>query len=98
MIIKKILFLQIKVLVQLMSASQADRDLVYYTFNDRNTLNALNQLYEIIEKKNLTVSELYNQIAHYYDEIVNINSRNLSAFNLLEYFKTIYSKKDCDCS
>lgn len=81
-----------------MSASQADRDLVYYTFNDKNTLQTLTELCEIIEKKNLTVSELYKRIVHYYDEIVNINSRNLSAFNLLEYLKIIYSKKDCACS
>lgn len=83
-----------------MSASQADRDLVFYTFNEKNTKKNLNELYEIIESNKLTVSELYKRIVHYYDEIAKISHRDLSEFNLLEYLKATYSneKKDCSCS
>lgn len=57
------------VLIQLMSASELQRDIVYYTFKDAKTVLCLTKLYEIIEANNLTVGDMYQLLLEYNDYI-----------------------------
>ena len=51
----------------MMSASEADRDLVYFTFNSIDTTNKLKKLYEIITRANLNISQVYKMILDFSD-------------------------------
>jgi len=93
LLIHHLIFLLPKVLIQLIAASEADRDIVYYTFNDQQTVDTLMTLWNIIEKEKLTVGDIYTLIVNYYSEISNLSSSEIKEFTLLEYFKTIHANK-----
>ena len=58
----------------MMSASEADRDLVYFTFNSIDTANKLKKLYEIITRANLNISQVYKMILDFSVSLKNASS------------------------
>lgn len=69
---------RLKAVIQWMAASQAQRDVHYFTFNDRR-VNDLEDFIQKAEPKGLTVSDLYNAIMSYH----NTNATNSS--NLFQH-------------
>ncbi|RMZ94362.1 poly(ADP-ribose) glycohydrolase-like, partial [Brachionus plicatilis] len=51
--------IQLKFIIQLIAASQAERDLHYCTFHDEKIKNILNEMIDVLKSKNFTVSSLY---------------------------------------
>jgi poly(ADP-ribose) glycohydrolase len=80
--------IQLKFLIQLMAASEADRDLVYFTFNDQKTFTALNEMVKVIfEEHQLNIGEIYQLINDYSIEIAELSQTELKKFSLLEFMK-----------
>lgn len=77
-----------------MSASEANRDLVYYTFNEADTAGQLNALSSIIDSQKMTVGEVYGHILSFCDHMYNRNARaDFDTFSLLNYFENIFGKE-----
>ena len=53
---------RLKLLLQLMAAAEAGRDVVYFTFGDTSLVKDGGEMYKFLEKEKLTVGELYNLI------------------------------------
>lgn len=56
---------KLKAIIQLMAASQADRDLVLFTFNDINLKLQIERFYKSISCSRLRVGDLYNGLKLY---------------------------------
>lgn len=56
---------QLKAIIQLMAASVAGRDLVYFTFGDKQLCQRLRALYHFLTNCNMTVGVLYEILAQY---------------------------------
>ncbi|XP_070395382.1 poly(ADP-ribose) glycohydrolase-like isoform X2 [Dermacentor albipictus] len=56
---------QLKAIIQLMAASVAGRDLVYFTFGDKQLCQKLRALYHLLINCNVTVGDLYKLLAQY---------------------------------
>ena len=48
-----------------MAAAEANRDVIYYTFNDTETYDDLTDILAMIRTKNLNVSQLYGLLMDY---------------------------------
>ena len=85
-----------------MVASETDRDLIYFTFNDEQTVENLKQIIEIIEKHNFNVSQVYKLINEYADEIRHTSvclifckpKINFKSFGLSEFLKTKFGEAE----
>lgn len=75
-----------------MAASEADRDLIFYTFNHEETVNSLNKIIDIIEAEKLKISDIYKLVMDYYNEIFSLTAAEMKVFNLVEYLKTKFNK------
>lgn len=82
---------QLKFLIQLMSASQCERDLIYFTFNDRKTADSLELLLKIIKLKNLNVGDVYELLVKYCEEVKQLRNADLTQFDLCAFFKTYFN-------
>ena len=49
----------LKFLIQLMAASECGRNLVYYTFQNKKLKRELQEMYEFLNDKNLTVGKIF---------------------------------------
>lgn len=76
-----------------MAATEANRDLIYYTFNSESTQKQLEQLIAMIEREKLTVGDIYKLINEYDEEIYNLKSSHAQNFNLYEFMKTKFEHK-----
>jgi hypothetical protein len=74
-----------------MTASEAGRDLIYYTFNHRETVKSLSVIMNIIDRENLNIGKIYNLIKEYSNEIKDLSSKELKHFNLSEFLATKFS-------
>jgi hypothetical protein len=75
----------------MMTAAEANRDLIYYTFNDANTYESLTKIVEIIEKKDINVGQMYELIQEYADEIRRLDTSQINKFRLCEFLHTKYN-------
>ena len=73
---------QLKSLIQIMAASVCNRDLVYYTFDDRNLCEAINDIYLYLTNKSVTVCQLYEMLLRY-AKLVETPNYRLSLFDFL---------------
>ena len=55
----------LKAIIQLMAASQSERDLVYFTFHNAKFKSKLEKFYAFLLKKNYNVGQLYKQLQLY---------------------------------
>jgi hypothetical protein len=77
----------------MMAASEAERDLIYYTFNHKETVRTLNNLMLIIEKERLSVGDVYSLIMEYADEIRNESTSDLKGFGICKFLETKFLDK-----
>ena len=68
----------------MMVAAETDRDLIYFTFNDENTVENLNKILSIIDKYNLKVGQIYELINEYADGIRH-SKVNTKKFGLCQF-------------
>jgi len=54
-----------KSIIQLLSASEAEKELHYYTFKDEKLATALKAVYDLLKAKNLTVGTLFQLLLSY---------------------------------
>lgn len=57
----------LKVLIQLMAAAAAERDMVYFTFNDRRLCRSIRSMYQFLQQKNATVGDIYHMLEQYHE-------------------------------
>lgn len=71
----------------MMVAAETDRDLIYFTFNDENTVENLEKILAIIYKHNLNVGQVYELINEYAAEIRH-SKVNTKKFGLRQFLDT----------
>ncbi|CAH1968331.1 unnamed protein product [Acanthoscelides obtectus] len=81
----------LKSLLQLIACNAAERDMVYYTFGNRELRDDLYNMYLFISKNNITISELWRILCKFSSS--NVPERNLYSFIQQAYFD---SKKQPD--
>lgn len=72
----------------MISAAEAERDLIYFTFNDKNTVDILNTFTKIINDNKLDVGQLYKLLNEYAEEIRPLKETQIKMFDLHQFFKT----------
>ncbi|KAM9954642.1 hypothetical protein ACTFIW_003242 [Dictyostelium discoideum] len=77
----------LKSIIQLMSGSQAGRDLVYFSFGDQEFTDELTQMISFLHLKKVTVGGLYKALWEYYKLI----SHTKSNFKLFSYLDAHFS-------
>ncbi|XP_040176671.1 poly(ADP-ribose) glycohydrolase isoform X2 [Rana temporaria] len=60
---------RLKALIQLLAASETGRDVVYFTFGDKELMNDVYRMYSFLSKQNKTVGEVYKLLLNYYNEV-----------------------------
>ena len=73
---------QLKSLIQIMAASVCNRDLVYYTFDDRKLCEAIYDIYLYLTERSVTVGQLYDMLLRY-AKLVETPNYRLSLFDFL---------------
>ncbi|XP_002155531.4 poly(ADP-ribose) glycohydrolase isoform X1 [Hydra vulgaris] len=59
----------LKALLQLMAASNAGRNIVYFTFGDEKFANELTEIHKFIQENSLTVGNLWNMLLRYKQDL-----------------------------
>jgi poly(ADP-ribose) glycohydrolase len=77
---------QLKFLIQLMVASECGRDLIYFTFNDQRTSEALAYLLRCTIEHKLTVGQVYALIGEYATLAKELKGDKLANFPLSALF------------
>lgn len=70
---------QLKFIIQLMAAAAANRDLIYYTFNNAETYDDLVDILGMIRAKNLTVGQMYRLLMDYTVYVESMRARKSSS-------------------
>lgn len=84
--------IELKFLIQMIAAAEADRDLIYYTFHDENVSKTLEVIQEIIQ--NLDTSTVYNIIGQYHEyKSANRHGLTISQFMSETTKKSEYFEK-----
>jgi len=78
---------QLKSIIQLLAASQTQRDIYYYTFDDDNFANELKSIYEILTQYNATIGDIYKSI----EEYKKLREKSYSNFTLFYYLKARFT-------
>ena len=73
--------LYLKAIIQIMAASQAKRDLLYFTFGDSQLKNDLEEFFQFSKSNHTCVSDLYKQVMSYHTDYQN------TKFNLFEFIR-----------
>lgn len=60
---------RLKALIQLLAASETGRDVVYFTFGDKELMYDVYRMYSFLSKQNKTVGEVYKLLLNYYSEV-----------------------------
>jgi hypothetical protein len=69
----------------MMSAGEADRDLIYFTFNDSLTVMKLEKLIDLIERHKMNIGQIYNIIIDY---LAFMNTEKIqNNFDLCQFFE-----------
>jgi hypothetical protein len=75
----------------MMVAAETNRDLIYFTFNDENTVENLKKIVSIIEKHNLNVGQVYELINEYANEIRH-SKVNTNRFGICQFLDIKFSE------
>jgi hypothetical protein len=73
-------------------AAEANRDLIYFTFNSQSTTKTLEEIKELINSQNLKVGDVYNLIAEYSNLAQSFNSSSYEQFGILQFLQSKFSK------
>lgn len=80
------------VLIQLMAASEANRDLIYFTFNDAETVRSFKDIMKIVENEKLNVGKIYELLVAYNSQIQGLGENGYRKYNILKFFKDTFNK------
>ncbi|OCT72034.1 hypothetical protein XELAEV_180350182mg, partial [Xenopus laevis] len=56
-------------LIQLLAAAEVGRDLVYFTFGDRELMKDIYLMYSFLTEKNKTVGDIYSMLIEYHNKV-----------------------------
>uniref|UniRef100_A0A8D0BE08 poly(ADP-ribose) glycohydrolase n=1 Tax=Salvator merianae TaxID=96440 RepID=A0A8D0BE08_SALMN len=59
---------RLKALIQIMAASEAERDVVYFTFGDAELMRDIYNMHTFLTEKGQTVGDVYKLLLRYYNE------------------------------
>ncbi|XP_069773782.1 poly(ADP-ribose) glycohydrolase-like [Narcine bancroftii] len=82
--------IKLKALIQVMAASQARRDVVYFTFGSNDSCEAIHKMHQCLQKRNVTVGQIYNLLEKYSrTDFSKSRAQNLYDFiqNNLDYLR-----------
>ncbi len=71
---------KLKMIIQLLAASQCKKDLLYFTFSDENLERELSEFYAYLVANNITVGELYTRVKLFSDQKASIRNKNVVQF------------------
>lgn len=80
--------IELKFLIQMIAAAEADRDLIYFTFHNNRVSKKLELIKEIIERNNLNVSQVIEIINEYANEIKDLKRHEIKKFGISEFMTT----------
>ncbi|XP_041424523.1 poly(ADP-ribose) glycohydrolase L homeolog isoform X2 [Xenopus laevis] len=60
---------RLKALIQLLAAAEVGRDLVYFTFGDRELMKDIYLMYSFLTEKNKTVGDIYSMLIEYHNKV-----------------------------
>lgn len=76
---------QFKLLIQLLAAAQADKDIKYFTFHDRKLKKEFDDFYGKLIKRKIRVGQLYEYLVAYGEYVKALDGRKeVSVFNFIE--------------
>jgi len=70
----------------MIAAAETDRDIIYFTFQDEETFNKLKKISDIL--KTMNVSQMYELIGEYANEISDLKLQEIQRFGLGEFLST----------
>jgi hypothetical protein len=74
-----------------MAASESDRDLIYFTFRDLETVKDFNSLVKIIQEKELDVGNIYALLVAYNRQIQGSDENRYQKYNILKFLKDTFN-------
>ncbi|XP_075073101.1 poly(ADP-ribose) glycohydrolase [Mixophyes fleayi] len=66
---------RLKSLLQLLAAAEAGRDVVYFTFGDKELMHDVHKMHDFLIKKNMTVGKVYKLLLNYYFDVCKKSSK-----------------------
>ncbi|XP_070545478.1 poly(ADP-ribose) glycohydrolase-like isoform X2 [Ptychodera flava] len=84
---------RLKALIQMMAASAAKRDLVYFTFNDPKLAEDIHNIHTFIKTEGLTVGDVWAMLKKYQQEVSSPGKKGTS---LYQFMYRMYH--DCESS
>lgn len=83
----------LKFIIQLLAASQAERDILYFTFLDKELKKEIYDIYSYMIERRVNVSTLYNIITGYFECVQKSIELKSPKQELFDYIKTCYAKE-----
>ncbi|KAF8787778.1 Poly(ADP-ribose) glycohydrolase like protein [Argiope bruennichi] len=74
---------RLKFLIQLMAASHVGRDLLYFTFGNRQLKKELKKIYKFVAEKNLFVGDLWRILVDFCDTVNRTNDKDPKLYDFL---------------
>ena len=86
---------QLKSLLQLMAASENDRDVLYFTFGDEELRDEIYGMYQLLCNANITVGKLYEILVCYARDVNVIDQKsNQTLFEYIEQSLVFHEDTD----
>ncbi|CAF1273709.1 unnamed protein product, partial [Didymodactylos carnosus] len=85
---------QLKTIIQLMAASEAERSLIYITYDDRVLVDTFSKLYDYLIQKDARVKDLYKYLAEYSQIETNLNIFDYIMTTLMAIEKLVTTNKN----
>ena len=86
---------QLKSLLQLMAASENDRDVLYFTFGDEELRDEIYSMYQLLTNANITVGKLYQILVSYVTDVIDQKSKQ-TLFEYIEQSLVFHEDTDDD--
>ncbi|XP_061084581.1 poly(ADP-ribose) glycohydrolase-like [Conger conger] len=85
---------RLKALLQILAAAETGRDVVYFTFGDRELMQDVRDLHKFLKDRNLSVGCVYQALLQYYHRVCKTCSSSRPDVSLYGF---IYEMFDDDC-
>ncbi|MEE6488643.1 hypothetical protein FKM82_015301 [Ascaphus truei] len=83
---------RLKALIQILAASEAGRDVVYFTFGDPTLMAEIYRMHSLLSSENKTVGYVYKLLLKYYNEVCRNSSASRPDMKLYDFiYKAIKS-------
>ncbi|XP_062926484.1 poly(ADP-ribose) glycohydrolase isoform X2 [Mobula hypostoma] len=77
---------RLKSLLQMMAAAEAGRDVVYFTFGDRELMTEIHDMHKFLIEKEQTVGQIYKLLERYWSEVCrpcSFSRPNIKLYNFI---------------